>query len=55
MLTGVLVALGALGSSVAVTIFVFAVASLGAWWAMRRLLGTRNGQVKIWNRDINDN
>ncbi len=55
VLTGILVALGAFGGHVAVMILVFALASLGAWFAMRRLLGTRVGQVKIWDRDINDN
>ena len=55
VLTGILVAFGLFGGSVSVTLLVFALASLGAWFAMRRLLGTRPGQVKIWDRDINDN
>lgn len=33
---------------------VFAVLSLIAWIALRRVLGVRKGQVKIWDRDIND-
>ena len=52
--TGVLVAVGLLGDRVAIMALVFAIASLGAWFAMRRLFGTRIGQVKIWDRDIND-
>ena len=47
-------AVGLLGDRVAIMALVFAIASLGAWFAMRRLFGTRIGQVKIWDRDIND-
>ena len=28
--------------------------SLDAWIVLRRLVGIRQGQVKIWDRDIND-
>jgi membrane protein implicated in regulation of membrane protease activity len=52
---GVLVGIGLLGSSLPVMILVLAVMSLVAWLAMRRILGLRTGQVKIWDRDINDN
>lgn len=55
VLTGVLIAVGLLGGNVAVTVLVFAVGSLAAWYGMRRFLGTREGQVKIWHSDINDN
>lgn len=55
LLTGGLIALGALGGSFAVLILVFAVTSLVAWLALRKIFGLRHGQVKIWKRDINDN
>lgn len=54
-LTGLLLWLGVLGGSVAVLLLVFAVASLLAWLVLRRVVGVRHGQVKIWDRDINEN
>jgi membrane protein implicated in regulation of membrane protease activity len=53
--TGILIAIGLLGSSLPVMILLFALISLGAWFGMRRIFGLRPGQVKIWDRDINDN
>lgn len=53
--TGILVGLGALGGNVPMMVLVFAVVSVAAWLALRRLMGVREGQVKIWDRDINDN
>ena len=47
--------LGLLGGSLAVLLLVFAVASLVAWVVLRRVLGVRKGQVRVWDRDINDN
>jgi membrane protein implicated in regulation of membrane protease activity len=32
----------------------FAVLSILSWIVLRRALGVRQGQVKIWDRDIND-
>jgi membrane protein implicated in regulation of membrane protease activity len=55
MATGVLVGLGVLGATLPVTLLVFALASLAAWFATRRLLGTQASKAKIWDRDINDN
>ena len=55
MLTGVLVGFGVLGQGLPLMLLVFAVLSLGAWLVTRRLAGTRQGQVKVWDRDINDN
>jgi membrane protein implicated in regulation of membrane protease activity len=52
--TGVLVGVGVLGGLPA-TMLIFALASLGAWFAMRRMLGRHAGTAKIWDRDINDN
>lgn len=54
-LTGVLLWFGVLGQSLAVLLLVFAIASLLAWLALRRAVGVRQGQVKVWDRDINDN
>lgn len=52
--TGLLIWAGVLGSSLAPLVLVFALASLVAWGVMRALFGVRRGQVKIWDRDIND-
>lgn len=54
VLTGVLVGLG-ISASLPALILIFAVASLVAWFILRRTMGVRQGQVKIWDRDINDN
>ena len=53
--TGALIALGVLGAGLAVRLAVFAGLSLAAWLIMRRAFGLRRGQVKLWDRDINDN
>jgi membrane protein implicated in regulation of membrane protease activity len=56
MLTGVLIGTGVLaGASLPLLLMVFAFASLAVWLALRRLFARRPGQVKIWDRDINDN
>lgn len=44
----------ALGGSVPVLVLVFAVVSLIAWLALRRWVGVYRGQVKTFDRDIND-
>ncbi|MEM7472767.1 MAG: hypothetical protein AAF340_15560 [Pseudomonadota bacterium] len=50
---------GGLGSylagSLPITLVLFAAISLLSWIAMRRIFGARGGQVKVWDRDINDN
>ena len=38
-----------------VLLLTFAVMSLIAWLALRRILGVRQGQVKTFDSDINDN
>lgn len=58
-LTGVLLAVGgplavAMIGSLPITLLVFAVASLIAWIALRRMLGVRDGQVKVFDHDINE-
>jgi membrane protein implicated in regulation of membrane protease activity len=53
VLTGAVVGLG-ISASLPALILIFAVASLVAWLILRRTVGVREGQVKIWDRDIND-
>ena len=55
VLTGVLVGLGVLGASLPALVLVFAVMSVLAWLALRATMGVRRGQVKMWDKDINDN
>jgi membrane protein implicated in regulation of membrane protease activity len=55
VLTGLLLLIGILGGSVPVLLVVFAVLSLGAWFLLRRSMGVRKHQVKVWTKDINDN
>jgi len=54
LITGGLLAFGVLGTSLPVLVLVFAVISLVAWVALRKVFGLRHGQVKIWKKDIND-
>jgi membrane protein implicated in regulation of membrane protease activity len=53
--TGGLLWLGVLGGNLAVQMLVFALISLVVWLTLRRVLGIRKGQVKYWDRDINEN
>ena len=55
VVVGALVGVGLLGGSVPVLVLVFAVGSLGAWLGLRRLVGVKAGQVKVWDKDVNDN
>lgn len=52
--TGVLLVLG-LSVSLPTLLLIFALVSLASWLVMRKLFSLRRGQVKIWDRDINDN
>lgn len=54
-LVGLLLLVGLLGGNFYVLLLIFAVASLASWIVLRRMVGIRKGQVKIWDRDINDN
>ena len=54
VLTGILVGFGLAPSGLSALLLVFALASVIAWLALRRTMGVRKGQVKIWDRDIND-
>ncbi|HMS93850.1 MAG TPA: hypothetical protein PKA03_01250 [Tabrizicola sp.] len=53
ILTGVIVGLGIPAGTTALFL-IFAVSSLVAWIVLRRVVGVRQGQVKVWDRDIND-
>ena len=55
VLTGALLGLGVVTGGPAWLVLVFAVMSLMAWLVLRRTMGVRRGQVKVWDRDINDN
>ena len=55
VLVGIAVGIGLLGHSVPMLLLVFAVLSVVSWYGLRRMMGVRRGQVKIWDRDINDN
>ena len=46
---------GAAALGIPALILLFAVCSLVAWYGLRRIFGLRKGQVKVWDRDINDN
>lgn len=45
---------GVFGGGLAPLLLVFAVASLAAWFGLRKTMGVREGQVRVWDRDIND-
>lgn len=42
-------------TSLPVALLIFALCSLVAWLVMRKLVGERKGQTKVWHTDINDN
>ncbi|MEY1557363.1 NfeD family protein [Yoonia sp. R2331] len=51
---GAMLLLGLTGMSLPVMLVIFAVLSLIAFLALRKVFGLKNGQVKIWDRDINE-
>lgn len=53
--TGILVALSLLGGNAPLAILVFALLSVAAFLALRRLVGVTPHQKKVWTKDINDN
>lgn len=55
IVVGALIWVGLLGAGWPALALVFAVVSLLAWLAFRRIFGIRAGQVKIWDTDVNDN
>jgi membrane protein implicated in regulation of membrane protease activity len=44
-----------LGSSVALMLLVWALASGAAWWVLRQSFALPGERPKIWHRDINEN
>ena len=54
IVTGALVGVG-VSAGLPALILIFAVVSVLAWLVLRRVVGVRDGQVKVWDRDINDN
>lgn len=54
VLTGALVGFGLSPTGLPALLLIFAAASVLAWLSLRRFVGVRKGQVKIWDRDIND-
>ncbi len=52
--TGALIGLGVLGGGLPLALLAFALASLAAWGALRLALGRPRGDVKVWEKDIND-
>lgn len=51
---GILIGVGVLIGGPPAMLMVFAVISVLAWLCLRRFMGVREGQVKIWHKDIND-
>lgn len=45
---------GGLAGSLPLSLLLWAVLSVVAWLVMRKVAGVRPGQVKRWDRDIND-
>jgi membrane protein implicated in regulation of membrane protease activity len=43
-----------LAGSLPVTLLFFAIVSLLSWIVLRRVAGVRKGQIKVWDRDINE-
>lgn len=44
----------AAAASVPLTLLAFAALSLVGWALLRRIFGARRGDVKIWERDVNE-
>ncbi len=42
------------GDSLSLLLMIFAFASLVVWGGLRLAIGTKPGQVKVWDKDIND-
>lgn len=51
---GLLILIGVSAKGLALTLVIFALLSLASYLGMRKVFGLRNGQVKIWDTDIND-
>lgn len=54
VVTGLLLLTGIWGLGLPGTLIATALLSFAAWLALRRWMGVRHGQVRIWHDDIND-
>jgi len=52
--TGLVVAVGITGSF-PLLLLIFAVLSLAAWLGLKRFFGREGSEVKMWDKDVNDN
>lgn len=52
--TGVLVGFGVTGS-LPLLLLIFAVLSFVAWFVLKRVFGRADSEIKLWDRDVNDN
>ena len=52
VVTGVFAAFGVV--SLPLLLLIFAIASVVAWLVLRRVVGVRSNQEKVWHHDIND-
>ena len=51
---GVLMWIGIPLGGLSMTLLVFALISAAAWFVLRRYLGVRRGQMKTFDKDVND-
>jgi membrane protein implicated in regulation of membrane protease activity len=54
VVTGALIGLGVLTGGPSLLLLVFAAISVATWFTLRRTMGVREGQSKIWHKDINN-
>ncbi|TWI33444.1 hypothetical protein [Paracoccus sulfuroxidans] len=52
---GAMILMGLWTGGLPMALVVVAVLTGVSWFVMRRLMGSQKGQVRIWDRDINDN
>ncbi|EPX77910.1 hypothetical protein [Litoreibacter arenae] len=44
-----------MAGSLPITLAIYGAVSLITWLALRQIFGRRDGQVKLWDKDINEN
>jgi membrane protein implicated in regulation of membrane protease activity len=54
LVMALLAATGLTGSSFALSVLIYAVASVVAWWWLIRMFRRDRGNVRVWDRHIND-
>ncbi len=55
LIMGAMILMGLWTGGLPMALVVVAVLTGVSWFVMRRLMGSQKGQVRIWDRDINDN